>query len=73
MITFAEGFRNIFQILYKNILDKFKTYLKSDESSRFSAVSSPAVQPAHGHAGHQALEEEREVAAMKNLWSQALE
>ena len=27
----------------------------------------------HHHAGHQALEEEREVAAMKNLWSQALE
>ena len=26
----------------------------------------------HHHAGHQALEEEREVAAMKNLWSQAL-
>ena len=25
------------------------------------------------HAGHQALEEEREVAAMKNLWSQALD
>ena len=27
----------------------------------------------HHHAGHQALEEEREVAAMKNHWSQALE
>ena len=26
-----------------------------------------------GDAGHQAGEEEREVAAMKNLWSQALE
>ena len=52
MITFAQGFRNIFQILYTNILDKLKTYLKSDESSRFSAVSSLAVQPAHGHAGH---------------------
>ena len=27
----------------------------------------------HHHAGHQALEEETEVAAMKNLWSQALD
>ena len=29
--------------------------------------------PVPHHAGHQAGEEERDVAAMNNLWSQALE
>ena len=52
MITITHRFRNTFQILYTNILDKLKTYLKTDDSSRFSAVSILAVQPAHGHAGH---------------------
>ena len=52
MITFVQRFRYIFQILYTKNLDKLIKYLKTDESSRFSAISSQAVQPAYGHAGH---------------------